>query len=61
MCADVYKNVCLSVFVEWLLTLLLLNLGSEDFWFWVVGRGVLRFGDARYRKPRSNFGGFGQF
>jgi len=26
-----------------------------------VGRGVLRFWDARYRKPRSNFDGFWDF
>jgi len=26
-----------------------------------VGRGVLRFWHARYRKPRSNFDGFGDF
>jgi len=27
----------------------------------VVGRGVLRFGDARYRKPRSKFRPFSDF
>jgi len=32
-----------------------------SFWFWGVGRGVLRFWDARYRKPRSNLGSFSRF
>jgi len=31
------------------------------FEFGCVGRGVLRFWEGRYRKPRSNLGGFGDF
>jgi len=37
------------------------NLGSGDFSFSCVGRGVLRFWEARYRKPRSNSGVFIDF
>jgi len=28
---------------------------SVSFWFWCVGRGVLRFWEGWYRKTRSNF------
>jgi len=40
---------------------ILLDLVVFDFLFSGVGRGVLRFRDGRYRKPRSNFRGFGDF
>jgi len=38
-----------------------LNLVLLDFQFWCVGRGVLRFRDARYRKTRSKFNLFIDF
>jgi len=37
------------------------KMASFSFRFSMVGRGVLRFLDARYRKPRSNFTPFFDF
>jgi len=40
------------------MSIIVLNYGVRKNNIWVVGRGVLRFWDARYRKPRSNLGLF---
>jgi len=48
-------NKCYSV------VLIIIKMGPGSFRKVGVGRGVLRFGACRYRKPRSNSGGFGDF
>jgi len=45
----------------WGVVLICVNLSVFGFAFSGVGRGVLRFGDARYRKPRSNLQPFCHF